>query len=490
MTNNNDIEDKGMDNQNALIHLKELMKGEYEYYCLAFKEKDENSIMSIMSKYTTNFLLLKTLDINNLDNIIICYCDINNCDDKLKNIFNHDFKDITKLNYLDEYIEYILFPLIIKISGKLTNSENAENYLFNKMIDLIKNNFKYYKICICNNNAFLKFIANDIYLSKSSDEIFIAIVEGIGDAFMDFSLKHEFLIREKKNKKNIYQVITKRNYKRNYRKIIMSNIAHDISVILFSNSSMIHHWIMLNEEEIITENESFYNIVHKSAHMHLYDTRKISYKLTGNEYDNPYKYNNVLSERILNTVSENEIKIVDELLENKNFIGFQCFSGMYSIDAVKWESDDWTRNWNEENAENFLKLCYENNLNIIVLTPNPYYSLKRYVHLPTLSISGYVYAISKLKFVVGIDSSAGHIAAFYNISSITIWGESTPFNALGFRALRNNISIVPKSKDINNVSYKTVYNILLHTITYGIIDCERIISYEDSLNSFNIIYVD
>ena len=97
---------------------------------------------------------------------------------------------------------------------------------------------------------------------------------------------------------------------------------------------------------------------------------------------------------------------------------------------------------------------------MLTLCNSPYNQVKD-KRLRKLSLSGYAYAISKLKMVVGIDSSAGHIAAFYNIPSITLWGGQTPFEAweakISFRPLRNNTSIYSSNKDINLISPKTVF---------------------------------
>lgn len=54
--------------------------------------------------------------------------------------------------------------------------------------------------------------------------------------------------------------------------------------------------------------------------------------------------------------------------------------------------------------------------------------------------------------LIGIDSSGGHIASFYNIPSITIWGKQTPecfpetLKKVSFRPLKKNISIWSERK--------------------------------------------
>jgi ADP-heptose:LPS heptosyltransferase len=112
-----------------------------------------------------------------------------------------------------------------------------------------------------------------------------------------------------------------------------------------------------------------------------------------------------------------------------------------------------------------------------------------------MSVYSYVYAISKLKFVVSIDSSSGHIASFYNIPSLTLWGKTTPVKytdnlIIGFRPLRNNFSIVSKSEKIENITGEFVYETLKKLLENNFNNPDKIITYQDSLDDYNIVYTE
>ena len=98
------------------------------------------------------------------------------------------------------------------------------------------------------------------------------------------------------------------------------------------------------------------------------------------------------------------------------------------------------------------------NIEVINITQSPVSIIPT---LKKLSLEGYVYAISKLSLLVGIDSSAGHVASFYNIPSITIFN-SNPFYSKdiksNYRPLRNNISLYTKNEE--KVSFKDVFKLV------------------------------
>ncbi len=183
---------------------------------------------------------------------------------------------------------------------------------------------------------------------------------------------------------------------------------------------------------------------------------------------NPYKYNNILIKRILDNIDINEKKYVDSLFDNKNFIGLQYFSGAsLNNENSKWVSAKY-KNWSSSNVEHFIKIAKGKNINIILLNENPYELIVGYSNvkqLQSVSIFVYAYVISKLEVLIGIESSAGHIAGFYNRPNITLWGGTTnPCYFFGseysYRVLRKNISIVSKGNDINLISPSIVIELL------------------------------
>ena len=96
--------------------------------------------------------------------------------------------------------------------------------------------------------------------------------------------------------------------------------------------------------------------------------------------------------------------------------------------------------------------------------------------------------------VIGIDSSAGHIASFYNIPSITLWGGFSPvkfWNSYnGYRALRKNYSIVPCDQNLRSVKYDVVYDVLTKCLSGEIQFKEEIITYQDSLDGYTVSLIE
>jgi len=184
--------------------------------------------------------------------------------------------------------------------------------------------------------------------------------------------------------------------------------------------------------------------------------------------DEAYKHSDVLKNIILDNMPAQEKRHIDDLLGERQYVGFQFYTGKQSEYRNEFYYED-RRVWDEENVRSFLELCQNNSMDVVILTPHPYKGLSACLNLPKTTVYSYAYAISKLKFVVSIDSSAGHIASFYNIPSLTLWGNTSPLETMdnltiGFRPLRNNFSIVSKSKSMKNIKGEYVYDVL-HTLT-------------------------
>ncbi|MEF2796405.1 MAG: glycosyltransferase family 9 protein [Ruminococcus sp.] len=118
--------------------------------------------------------------------------------------------------------------------------------------------------------------------------------------------------------------------------------------------------------------------------------------------------------------------------------------------------------------------------------------------MKNVSVLGFIYAISKLKLLVGIDSSGGHIAACYKVPSITVWGKQTPeyfynigikqenlkHNKISYRPLRKNISIWSKDRCIEKVGFKIVFDKMLEVINGGVNLSEDVLDYDNHSNCF------
>lgn len=143
------------------------------------------------------------------------------------------------------------------------------------------------------------------------------------------------------------------------------------------------------------------------------------------------------------------------------------------------------KSWTEEQTVKFTELCEEHEIPLLLLNSSPYKCLKG-EQLEKMSLFGYVYAVSKVKALVGIDSSAGHIASFYHKPNITVWGGQSPLKSWGakvsFRPLCMNYSIIPEDLNSNTVSSDYVFDILNKILNKEIILESKILSYHDQKN--------
>ncbi len=138
----------------------------------------------------------------------------------------------------------------------------------------------------------------------------------------------------------------------------------------------------------------------------------------------------------------------------------------------------------------FVNICKQQGLDLLALNPNPYDIDLGILQLRQMSTAAYAYTISKLTLLVGIDSSAGHIASFYNIPSITIWGKQSPVDAfdkpISFRAMRKNFSLWSENMDINCITPELVIKKIQNYLNGMLKLSDHIITYEDSLNFYQM----
>ena len=112
-----------------------------------------------------------------------------------------------------------------------------------------------------------------------------------------------------------------------------------------------------------------------------------------------------------------------------------------------------------------------------------------------LSTCATVFLISKLDYVIGIDGYCGHIAALFNIPSITLWNKQTPTHLsydevmLSFRVMRNNISVVPLSGNTNDISGEQVHDIFCNNLKNITNVKNDVFSSTDIFNNKDVIYV-
>jgi len=206
-----------------------------------------------------------------------------------------------------------------------------------------------------------------------------------------------------------------------------------------------------------------------------------------------YRHSGVLQGKIMEKVGEEEKKYINGLVEGKKYnIGFQYFTGAFNVQENKWYLDD--RKWDGKNVKKFIAKCKKRGMNLIALNyetyePDP---LLQGFCTKKLSIPGYALLISKMDLVVGMDSSPGHIASFYGVPSITLWGKSSPLKLyhtyVGYRALRKNYSIIAKNGELSSIGYRTVFSAVKKFAKNKLRFKEEIITYQNSADGYNVIY--
>lgn len=456
--------------------LRTCAKGTYKFIALAFNPQDEKQMIESVFKYTTNFVILRTKHKIELSGCIIIYCNADNINtiiDDLPNIREEYYGSTRTVNMFTYvvFMETIAFPDMI-LSNDL-NNEFINIYKSGKILSSLEKSYKAGTYIIYNDFLFLVFCdKDDIVEHKKLYTIFKEDI-GIGDYFIIHSLRHEYY--KDTNNQESY-IISYDEFNDNFDCSVFEK-KHELK---YNNTKIINFWLDNFKDDYSATIQSFIN----SDPCHSYD---VWVKRLNINIDDVYKYSDVLKNIILENISAQEKDYIDNLLEGKQYIGFQFFTGN--------QQEYYERVWDEENVMSFMKICQKNSVNVIILTPHPYKDLSDYLNLPEMSIYSYAYAVSKLKFVVSIDSSSGHIASFYNIPSLTLWGKTTPIKTtgdiiIGFRPLRNNFSIVSKSENIKNIKAEFVYEVLQNLLNNNVNDPHKIITYQDSIDNYNIIYVD
>lgn len=482
--------------------VKKNLNHRMEIYMIVIDKKDELGIINCLIKYTTNFLILQTdsdkkITLNLYEKY---YCNLSNVNDVLENIF-HDcpMEFDTEPNENKDYKnEYIVFIKEKNLSENTLSFSvfSVRSLHFNILIKSLKN-FHLYDFYFYNTHAVIKLTDStrcinpyttiiDNHQIIAEQKIILSPFSGIGDFFMTSSLIYEFIKINESKSISVYfaivenddKVITQLDcYFPNNKKLSFNNVeAAKYCLSSFINRDVIG---MLELFDNDVRNGRFN---HKGIHFADF-TRRV---LGMNENFNIYQYSNILKDNIEKYVGEEEKKYIDQLFENKNYVGVQFFRGVYDQQNDVW-STELPRNWSEGNVTRFLEICKDKKLDILSINPSPYKNILT-DQLKDVSIPAYIYAVSKVKLLIGIDSSAGHIAAFYDIPSITLWGEQDPFNFEGtmvnFRALRKNISIYSKCRDINKVNPEFVYEKMKEILNGNIILDSETIMHNDNQNIF------
>ena len=478
-----------------------------EVYLLVFDKNFEPNIVKELIKYTKNFIVLLTDAISGV-NSKTCnkyYCDKENMQIVLSSIFNNEhFEYEFSLSDSNEY-SCILFVQENKLDSSYSSymSRCANfSWLCSK-----NSKFHFYDFYFYNSVAVVR-LSDAIEENKDFDILNISLEGskiykkkimlltpffGIGDYFIMFSLIYEYLLRISVNFTEIYLPVICSD---KFSMMNCDSYFTGFKKLYFDNECIYNYCLSSSAKNVV----SMYNIFRENCYKHFY---KSSYKhitsiirdiLDINNDFNIYEHNSVLYKNVVAFLSDDERNYIDSLLLEKEYVGFQFFTGAFDEKTNVWVAET-DRFWNETNISKFIDKCEEFGIKILVLNQNPYINSSS-MCLKKLSVEGYIYAISKLKLVVGIDSSAGHIASFFNIPNITLWGGQTPFEIniagtdeyfkVGYRSLRKNISIYSKNFKANDIEPELVVNTIVELLNGKRDLCDEIIDYNTKKNCIEL----
>ncbi len=440
---------------------------------------DEEMILKELLKFTDNFCVLLTppeqLDVVN----VRCFCDQYNVKTVLNSFFYNavlpiEFKtignqenmhsiicvkdDIKKLNKYSDFLEKSL-----NFSYMLTQ---LKNYYFDS--------FELHnKTCIVRLNTKKDLRESQANLHSNDDIKILSMFGGIGDHFMLFSYMIEFINKQKTKGKEVFLPIVVGDSKADY---FASNFYSQERRLNFSTEKMYEFCLFENSSQKVLPMFNVYwsriqDGKYKNNLFHF--TEVIKEILNIDKSISPYHHRKILENAIFNTLGAEEKQMIDMAMSNKKYIGVQFFTGQLDYDDI-WITDN-KRNWDQDKVERFLEMCSNEGYELITFSDCPY-EMKTVDRILGLSISGYAYAISKLEISVGIDSSQGHIAAFWGVPSITLWGEQTPENFYGakinFQPLRCNKSIYTHSRNISDIQPEFVVSMMKEVISHTNTECD------------------
>lgn len=475
--------------------LKMYMRRKMKGVVIQFRKEEKLDVLQLFLKYVHNFLILDAdeLQPNSKIPMVRTRCSVSNLEDVLTKISSDRYdliEDIDLTEQTEEY-QYLLF---CKEVGKTLQNELETDLNEQGWADYRFKMLKYLvaKYTIYTTYYFDRYLVIEMTRHGSMSDEPIRVYEnkvlmppcyilttlgGIGDSFILFSILHEFVLRKKNEGYDIYLSIASVNEKYN---------GHDTFFfgqyprLLFDSAEMRDFYKLREVPNLIDLNHCFSKCIKPS---HISDLVK---DIAGIEREfNPYTHNTLLKKMLSEQVSSEEMKYIDELTGKNNVIGLQYFTGQI-IEGERQYVTNSKRNWPLEHVIRFIELCKEHGIEVLALNPNPYSTELGAKQLGSMSLQAYAITISKLPLLVGIDSSGGHIASFFNIPSITIWGEQSPIDAfskdVSYRALRNNYSLWSRDKKISSIKPELVFEKVQEFMKGELRLKEDIITYEESVN--------
>lgn len=478
-----------------LKNLRQCMKRKNKAFLIRFRKDEKVDILDIFLKYVHNFVIVDNSEVKEHPGIsmIRTQCNKDNIEVVLNQISNEQYEMLDVVSE-DENVEDYQYLLFLKEKGQdliSTVKDDINDILWEEhKFTLIMYFIENYKIHTT--YYFNRYLVIEMTLhGETSDEpvkvyenkellppcYILTTLGGLGDNFILFSTFEEFIQRKEAEGYKVYVAITYINFVNKYH----DTFFYQKQEFLFhNNGAMFKLSKQRGAYNLIDFNPCFSENINP-AHI----TSLVKSVFDIEPTFNPYTYNSMLKQMLHEDLTTEEIQYIDELTNNKKLIGLQYFTGKFDEESDIVVADK-RRNWPIEQVERFVELCNQNGIEILALNPNPYSVQLETTQLKKVSVQVYAIIVSKLQLMVGIDSSGGHIASFFNVPSITIWGHQSPVDAFGFnisfRALRNNYSIWSKNREISSITAELVFEKVQEFLNGTLELSDDLITYEDSIN--------
>lgn len=468
--------------QNDVLLTKKYLRREFSIFDLVIPKNQEKYIVERVLSYTSTFVIvLHPVFQTPLNTIIKINCDMNS----ISQVLDAIFCDYALHNHALSAEEEIIHLIIIKPvhPEQITAYEQLfeKNFMFHQLLHAC-DKYKLYDFYSYNGQAVVRlcdsqstknnwdslgFYKNGRLLLQDN-QLFYTTLEGIGDSFRFGSLWIRYARHLLSKNINPYFAIVKRHPGGDFIKRVFTEFNFLEFDSLTQRAFCMDSCFCKNFMNLTDRFECYLAEVQHKPRLTNYEILNCLLNLP--IMDTPYTFKSVMQGRLNEALPTPEKDYVDTLLHKHAFVGLQYFSGAaLNLDKSNWASATY-KNWSKENVEQFLEAAVQKSTHhILLMNEDPYdlnLCLENVKQLKSLSVFGYVYAISKLSALVGIESSGGHIASFYNIPSITLWGGGTsPFifsgNEYSYRVHRKNVSLIPISGDINQIDGDCVVNVLM-----------------------------
>lgn len=470
------------------IILKLIIQSSFKNIFIKYNKKDELKVLSNMANIDNGFIILQVDSIINL-NIINSYV-FEFIDEKnyINNIISDDNIKLINQITLHESCNYVYFLCVdnkIMSDSYIINQHNVFlNCIYKIQLDKIKKNFSICDLYFYNSHAIVIYTNNiiDEKITKNSISIYtdnnlienkkiiLDLLMGIGDFFMDFSIEYEFLNQYKYHDYNKYIFVLQDYYK---HKTLVSLFFNDCEFLMFNNYVQWFEcmkYVFSNDLFKLSYYSDIFAFKEKYNQNNIHICDLICETLNVKKDINLYKYNDAFISKFYKLLDKSEVAYIDGIINDDIIIGLQTFTGSLIYGDI-WVSDI-KRNWDIDEVKNFIELCSNNNIKILLLDQHLLIDLPNCKKIKNISLPAYIYAISKVSLMVGIDSSAGHIASFFNIPNITVWNATHPCTGnneinISFRPLRKNISFYTDRQNFNipaSIVFEEVKKIINHEI--------------------------